>query len=107
MHLEKQMRYLIINYETDIDKMFSYAKNPYESKYQLLFNKGESTGLKYLNDSKTFMEYSNDMNDVYKCIEEYNRTKNKTRRKTETKKYWLYLMIWLLICLVIKYLIHK
>ena len=31
------------------------------------------------------MEYSNDMNDIYKSIEECNPTKNKTRRKMETK----------------------
>ena len=74
-----------MNHEADIDKNLLYAKNPYESKYQLLINKGESTGLKYLNDSKTFMEYSNDVNDIYKSIEENNPTKNKTRRKTETK----------------------
>ena len=31
------------------------------------------------------MEYSNDMNDIYKSIEEYNPTQNKTTRKMETK----------------------
>ena len=30
----------------------------------------ESTSLKYLNDSKSFIEYSNDMDDIYKNIEE-------------------------------------
>ena len=35
------------------------------SKYQLLINKRESTDLKYLNDSKAFIEYSNDMDDIY------------------------------------------
>ena len=38
----------------------------------MLINKRESTGLKYLNDSKAFIEYSNDMDDIYKNIEEYN-----------------------------------
>ena len=42
------------------------------SKYQYLFNKRESTGLKHFNDSKTFIGYSNDMQDVYKSIEKYN-----------------------------------
>ena len=41
----------------------------------MLINKGESTGLKYLNDSKVFIEYSNDMDDIYKNIEEYNTNK--------------------------------
>ena len=35
----------------------------------------ESKGLKHFNDSKTFIEYSNDMNDIYKNIEEYNTNK--------------------------------
>ena len=35
----------------------------------------ESAGLKYLNDSKTFIEYSNEMDDIYKNIEEYNPNK--------------------------------
>ena len=48
-----------------------------EAKYQLLINKRERTGLKYLNDSKTFIEYSNDMDDIYKNIEEYNPSKKR------------------------------
>ena len=45
----------LINHEPDIDKIYLYAKDPYEAKYQLLINKRESTGLKYLNDSKAFV----------------------------------------------------
>ena len=48
----------LINHEPDIDN-FLYAKDPYEAKYQLLINKKESTVIKYLNDSKAFIEYSN------------------------------------------------
>ena len=44
----------------------------------MLINERESTGLKHVNDSKAFIEYSNDMNDVYEHIEEYNP--NKKRR---------------------------
>ena len=51
----------LINQQPDIDKIYLYAKDPYEAKYQLLINKRESTGLKYLNDSRAFIEYSNDM----------------------------------------------
>ena len=53
-------------------KIYLYAKNPYEAKYQLLINKRESTSLKYLNDSKAFIELSNDMDDIYKNIKNYN-----------------------------------
>ena len=42
---------------------------------KFLINKRESTGLKYLNDSKAFIEYSNEMNDIYKNIEEYSANK--------------------------------
>ena len=51
---------------------YLFANNPYEAKYQFLINKKESTGLKHFNDHKAFIEYSNDMQDVYKNIEEYN-----------------------------------
>ena len=49
-----------------------YAKDPYETKYQFLINKRESTALKHFNYPKAFIEYSNDMQDVYKNIEEHN-----------------------------------
>ena len=58
-----------------MDKNFSYSKGPYEAKHHFLINKQESTGLKHLNDSKAFIEYSNDMDDIYKNIEEYNPNK--------------------------------
>ena len=51
----------VINHEPDIDNFFLYAKDPYDVKYQLLIKKRKSTGLKYLNDSKAFIEYSNNM----------------------------------------------
>ena len=56
-----------------------YAKGSYEAKYQFLINKRESTRLKYLNYSTAFIEYSNDMDNIYKNIEEYNRNKKQKR----------------------------
>ena len=50
----------LTNYEPDIDQIFLYVKDPYRQKHQLLINKRESTGLKYLNDSKAFIKYSNE-----------------------------------------------
>ena len=44
-------------------------------------NKKETTGLKHFNGSKAFIEYSNDMYDIYKTIEEYNPNE---KRKTLT-----------------------
>ena len=34
----------VINHEPDIDKIYLYANDPYEAKYQLLISKRESTG---------------------------------------------------------------
>ena len=67
----------LINHEPDIDTIYLYAKDPYEAKYQWLINKRESTGLKNLNDSKTFIEYSIDKHDINKNIEEYNPNKKR------------------------------
>ena len=38
----------LTNHEPDIDKNYLHAKDPYEAEYQLLINKRESKGLKYL-----------------------------------------------------------
>ena len=65
----------LINNQKDIDKIYLYAKDPYEDKYQYLINKRESVGLKHFNDPKAFIEYSNDMHDVYKNIDNYNLNK--------------------------------
>ena len=60
----------LISHQPDIDEIYLCAKNPYEEKYQLVINKRESTGLKYLNDLKAFIKYSKDIDDIYKNIEE-------------------------------------
>ena len=54
-----------------------YAKDPYEAKYQYLINKGEKVGLDHFKDPKAFMEYSNDIEDVYKNIDNYNLGKKR------------------------------
>ena len=55
--------------------MYLYAKDPFQIKHQFPINKRESTGLKNLNDFKSFIEYANGMDDIYKNIEEYNPNK--------------------------------
>ena len=49
-----------------------YAIDPNEAKYQFLINKRKSTGLKNFNNPRAFIEYSNDMQDVYENIDDYN-----------------------------------
>ena len=50
--------------------IYLYVRDPYEAKYQFLLDKRKSTGLKHFNNSKAFTEYSNDVDDIYKNIEE-------------------------------------
>ena len=54
----------LINNQLDIDKIYLYAKDPYERKYQYLINKREKVGLDHFKDPKAFIEYSNDMQDI-------------------------------------------
>ena len=72
---EKKSLFNLINQQPDIDKIYLYAKDPYETKYELLIHKRKSRGSNHLNDSKAFTEYSNNMGNIYKNIEEYNPNK--------------------------------
>ena len=67
----------LINNQPDIDKIYLYATDPYDAKYLFLINKRKNTGLKHFNDPKAFTEYSNDMQDVYENIDEYNVDKER------------------------------
>ena len=60
----------LIENQLEIDKIYLYAKDPYEAKYQYLINKAEGVSITHFNDPKAFIEYSNDMHDVYKNIGE-------------------------------------
>ena len=62
----------LIENQPDIEKIYLYEKDPYESKYQYLINKRESVGINHFKDPKAFIDYSNDMHDVYKNIDDYN-----------------------------------
>ena len=44
---------------------------------QLLINKCESLGLNYFDNHKDFSEYSSNMDDIYKNIDEYNPNKKR------------------------------
>ena len=60
-----------------IDKIYLYAKDTDEDKYQYLINKREQAGIKNLNDPHTFIEYSNNLNDVLEDINNYNKKRDK------------------------------
>ena len=60
-----------------IDKIYLYAKDTDEDKYQHLINKREQAGIKNLSDLDVFIEYSSDMNDVLEDINSYNQKRDK------------------------------
>ena len=62
----------LIKEQDVIDKIYLYAKDLSEPKYEFLIKKRENAGIKHLNDSKAFIEYSNTNDDVYKNIDSYN-----------------------------------
>ena len=69
----------LIKYErSDIDKIYLYLKDPFESKYQLLIKGTEKVGIENLKIPKAFVDYSQTIDDVYENLEDYNPTK-KTR----------------------------
>ena len=55
-----------------IDKIYLYARGLNEPKYQFLIKKRENAGIKHLDDSKVFTEYSQCMDDVYNIFDHYN-----------------------------------
>ena len=65
----------LIENQPDIDKIYLYTKDPYESKYQYLINPKEGVGINHFNNPNAFIEYSNDMHVVYKNIDDYNPDK--------------------------------
>ena len=60
--------------QDDIDKIYLYAKDLSEPKYELLIKKHKDAGIKHFNDPNTFIECSNTMDDVniLMIIDDYN-----------------------------------
>ena len=67
----------LINNLNPIDKIYLYAKDIHEPKYEYLINKREQAGIKNVNDPKAFIEYSDDMDDELDDINNYNKNRNK------------------------------
>ena len=61
-----------------IDKIYLYAKDLEEPKYQFLIDKIEKAGLKHLNDPNAFIEYSDTLDDIVENSEDYNRREKKS-----------------------------
>ena len=58
----------LINEQNDIDKIYLYARDLSEPKYEYLIKKREDAGIKYLNDPNAFIQCFNSMDDVFKNI---------------------------------------
>ena len=63
----------LINNLHPTDKIYLYAKDIHEPKYEYLISKREQAGIKNLNDPQAFIEYSDDMNDVLDDIIEIKK----------------------------------
>ena len=77
----------LIENQPDIDKIYLYAKDPYKCKYQYLISIREKVGIKCFNDPKAFIEYSNDMRNVYNNIIHYNP--DKENKILIVNSYWI------------------
>ena len=62
----------LINEQRDIDKIYLYARDLSEQKYEHLIKKRENIGIKHLNNPNAFIKCSNTMDDVYQNINDYN-----------------------------------
>ena len=49
----------LINNQNDIDKIYLYARDLSEPKYEYLIKKRDDAGIKYLNNPNAFIECSN------------------------------------------------
>ena len=84
----------LINEQNDIDKIYLYARDLSEPKYEYLIKKREDAGIKHLNNPNAFIECSNMMDDVYENISDYNPIRK--------RKKLIFLMAWLQILWAIK-----
>ena len=65
------------NETTPVDKIYLYAKNLSESKYEFLIDNRKNAGITHFNDSTAFIEYSNDMDYVFTNIDDYNKKRKR------------------------------
>ena len=69
----------LIENQPDIDKIYLYARDLYEAKYQYLISMREKVDIDHFNDPKAYIKYSNNMRDVYKNIDDCNPDKDNKR----------------------------
>ena len=67
----------LINKQNYIDKIYLYARDLNEPKYEYLIKKREDVGIKHVNDPNAFIECSNTLDDVYENINDYNSSRRR------------------------------
>ena len=67
----------LINEQKDIDKIYLYAKDLSEPKYEYLIKNRENAGIKHVNDSNAFIECSNTIDDIYENIDNCNPSRKR------------------------------
>ena len=67
----------LINEQDVIDKIYLYVKDLNEPKYEFLITNRKNAGIKHCNNLNAFIEYSNEMDDVYKNIDNYNPSRKR------------------------------
>ena len=60
-----------------VDKIYLYAKDLSEPKYEFWIRKSKDAGIKHLNDPNAFIDCSIIMDDVYEDIDDYNPNREK------------------------------
>ena len=66
------------DYHDVIDKIYLYARDLSEPKYQFLIKKRENAGIKHVNNLNAFIECSNTMENVSEDIDNYNPKREKS-----------------------------
>ena len=67
----------LINEKNDIDKIYLYARDLSEPKYEYLIETREDAGIKHLNNSNAFIECSNTMDSVYENIYDFDSSRRR------------------------------
>ena len=64
----------LIKEQDDIDKIYLYAKDLSEPKYEFLIKKREDVGIKCINEPNAFTECSNNIDDIYEITTQTEMT---------------------------------
>ena len=67
----------LIKEEDNIDKIYLYAKDLSETKFEFLIKNREDAGIKSFNDPNSFVECSNTMDDIHEDIDGYNPSRTR------------------------------